>query len=125
MVVNSIQQYEDRAVQLANSLKYTPDRVGSGELYELRRKLFMSREDSALFDTLQWTRNAEVRSVGLLAELSADAFNLNRMHTKRSGAAGRKEQNLKTLQNGRTASDQRRSLVVSIYRRAGTKTKYT
>lgn len=73
MVVNSIQQYEDRAVQLANSLKYTPDRVGSGELYELRRKLFMSREDSALFDTLQWTRNAEVRNINMLARPSADA----------------------------------------------------
>jgi len=62
MVVDSIQAYEDRAVSLAYSLRYTATsegRKGWGELYDLRRDLFLSRDRNALFDTTMWTRNAE------------------------------------------------------------------
>lgn len=76
MVVYSREEYEDRAVALANSLKQpirnTADQVwhedvhpdvdplcGEGELLELRRRLFLGRKTMPLFDTLRWTRNLE------------------------------------------------------------------
>jgi protein O-GlcNAc transferase len=82
MTVQSGQEYEDRAVQLAQSVSYVmetndvtpaspqqppqqqyppaePIRRGRGELVELRRNLFLSREKSALFDTARWTKNLE------------------------------------------------------------------
>ena len=65
MVVHSLQEYEDRAVDLATGLRYTqiPDeqtmRRGSGELIALRRNLFLNRDRMPLFDTERWTRNLE------------------------------------------------------------------
>lgn len=72
MVVHSREEYEDRAVALANSLKFVPTspakgRKGvdsewlqdGGELLELRRRLFLGRKSMPLFDTARWTRNLE------------------------------------------------------------------
>jgi predicted O-linked N-acetylglucosamine transferase (SPINDLY family) len=66
MVVMNEQQYEQKAVALAQSLSYTYETVngamtrrGHGSLMQLRKRLFFSREQSRLFDTLRWTRNLE------------------------------------------------------------------
>ncbi|CEP11953.1 hypothetical protein [Parasitella parasitica] len=67
MVVMDQQQYEDKAVELATSLYYSYEpsstgsvlRRGHGSLMNLRKKLFLTREQSRLFDTLRWTRNLE------------------------------------------------------------------
>lgn len=67
MVVMNEKQYEDKAVELAGSLYYSYEtsqlgsvaRRGHGSLMELRKKLFLSREQSRLFDTLRWTQNLE------------------------------------------------------------------
>lgn len=58
MVVDSISEYEDRAVRYAKSLSYSGG-MGHGELYQLRKALFQSRDQSPLFDTLKWTRHVE------------------------------------------------------------------
>ncbi|EPQ28914.1 uncharacterized protein PFL1_03715 [Pseudozyma flocculosa PF-1] len=66
MEVDSERAYEDRAVALAESLRYTADppagavsRRGSGELSDLRRALFLTRDTSPLFDTRRWVRDLE------------------------------------------------------------------
>lgn len=67
MVVMNEQQYEERAVELANSLSYTYEtsntgsmnRRGHGALMDLRKRLFLTREQSRLFDTKRWTLNLE------------------------------------------------------------------
>lgn len=62
MVVPDEKAYEDRAVELALGLQYTytnGERRGEGALMDLRRRLFLSREHSRLFDTHRWTRNLE------------------------------------------------------------------
>ncbi|CEG81888.1 Putative Family 41 glycosyltransferase (Fragment) [Rhizopus microsporus] len=68
MIVTDEQQYEAKAVELASSLTYTytpaPDsniiqRRGHGKLMNLRKRLFLTREHSRLFDTLRWTQNLE------------------------------------------------------------------
>jgi protein O-GlcNAc transferase len=67
MVVDSLEEYEARAIRYAKSLSYDTikdssgeiRRRGKGELMELRRSLYLSREDMPLFDTLRWTRNLE------------------------------------------------------------------
>ncbi|RCI06408.1 hypothetical protein CU098_011342 [Rhizopus stolonifer] len=67
MVVMNAQQYENRAVELAMSLNYTYEtsntgsilRRGHGALMSLRKRLFLTREQSRLFDTLKWTQNLE------------------------------------------------------------------
>ena len=67
MIVNSMEDYENRAVALANSVQYTtviePDgttlQIGEGELIVLRRNLFLNRDRMPLFDTERWTRNME------------------------------------------------------------------
>lgn len=67
MVVNSLEEYEARAIWYARSVSYelvqdsTGDirRRGKGDLMELRRNLYLSREEMPLFDTLRWTRNLE------------------------------------------------------------------
>ncbi|KAL9547334.1 hypothetical protein PS6_007188 [Mucor atramentarius] len=67
MVVMNEKQYEDKAVELATSLYYSYEtshlgsvsRHGHGSLMELRKKLFLSREQNRLFDTLRWTQNLE------------------------------------------------------------------
>lgn len=89
MVVHSREEYEDRAVTLANSLRrhgitiqtpssfrnikagggssaavdseflYNDDGKDLGELMELRKQLFLTRRSMPLFDTARWTRNLE------------------------------------------------------------------
>lgn len=67
MIVNSLEEYENRAVELANGVKYTTVRQldgatiqrGEGELIALRRNLFLNRDRMPLFDTERWTRNIE------------------------------------------------------------------
>ncbi|KAK4058157.1 hypothetical protein OIO90_000896 [Microbotryomycetes sp. JL221] len=75
MIVSNASDYEKRAVELAQSVSYDlmpaatgveptavdarPQRRGRGELSDLRRKLFLTREDSPLFDTKRWVRNVE------------------------------------------------------------------
>ncbi|KAI6035688.1 glycosyl transferase family 41-domain-containing protein [Pisolithus marmoratus] len=73
MVVHSREEYEDRAVTLANSLRrhgggslptaqpslYNDDGGDLGELTELRKRLFLTRKSMPLFDTARWTRNLE------------------------------------------------------------------
>ncbi|ORY72723.1 hypothetical protein BCR35DRAFT_307496 [Leucosporidium creatinivorum] len=65
MIVSSGAEYEHRALFLASGL-HQPDapearvqRRGKGELSKLRRKLFLSREQSPLFDTRRWVQNME------------------------------------------------------------------
>jgi len=67
MVVSSMEEYESRAVALANSLQYelVPEPDGSllprgqGALMKLRRNLYLNRDTMPLFDTARWTRNLE------------------------------------------------------------------
>lgn len=67
MVVNSLGEYEARAINYAKSVSYDVkldgshiiERRGNGALIELRRKLFLDREKMPLFDTRRWTRNFE------------------------------------------------------------------
>ncbi|CAG8472875.1 11687_t:CDS:1 [Paraglomus brasilianum] len=71
MTVTNMKEYEERAVQLVRSVKYkyreysTKDipkrwhRVGEGELIEMRKKLFLGREKSALFDTPRYVKDME------------------------------------------------------------------
>lgn len=63
MVVGSMQEYEDRAVDLANSLQHGPlihDKGGrKNGLINLRRNLYLNRDKMPLFDTQRWTRNVE------------------------------------------------------------------
>ncbi|KAM0793060.1 hypothetical protein ACM66B_000546 [Microbotryomycetes sp. NB124-2] len=76
MIVDSVQKYEERAVALALSLSYKAlppvqgadpasplsrlQRQSLGELAELRKNLFLSRDKSPLFDTRRWVRNFEL-----------------------------------------------------------------
>ena len=63
MVVSSREEYEERAVSLGNSMRYTVQANGSletsGDLFDLRRCLFLNRDTMPLFDTERWTRNLE------------------------------------------------------------------
>ncbi|GAA5905481.1 hypothetical protein JCM5296_005886 [Sporobolomyces johnsonii] len=69
MIVSSPEAYEERALALAAGLDYElvqPDgeegpvqRRSKGELAQLRKKLFLTRERSPLFDTKRWTGNLE------------------------------------------------------------------
>jgi len=66
MVVDSLEEYEARAIRYAQSLSYvtrqegeTTEQRGQGELIDLRRNLYLSRGDMPLFDTRRWTRNLE------------------------------------------------------------------
>ncbi|KAF8527916.1 glycosyl transferase family 41-domain-containing protein [Hysterangium stoloniferum] len=66
MVVDSLEEYEARAIRYAQSLSYvvhqegdTTEQRGQGELIDLRRNLYLRREDMPLFDTRRWTRNLE------------------------------------------------------------------
>lgn len=79
MIVSSAEEYEERALSLCtgHSYEYVAARVGAGPteidsreqrrgrgaLSDLRQNLFLTREQSPLFDTKRWTRNMEkVRS---------------------------------------------------------------
>lgn len=69
MVVDSAEEYEERAVFLATSDHMSnaseasalggTETHGAGALLELRRNLFLNRDRMALFDTERWTRNLE------------------------------------------------------------------
>ncbi|KAH9944382.1 TPR-like protein [Epithele typhae] len=67
MTVHSAEEYEARAVALAQSVSYVPHREpsgavvprGAGELIRLRKNLFLNRDHMPLFDTARWTRNLE------------------------------------------------------------------
>ncbi|KAI0068185.1 hypothetical protein BV25DRAFT_1867220 [Artomyces pyxidatus] len=67
MIVNSLEEYEERAISLATSLWFTWEesptgelrRKGHGALMDLRRNLFLSRDSMPLFDTARWTKNIE------------------------------------------------------------------
>ncbi|SCV68887.1 BQ2448_1008 [Microbotryum intermedium] len=75
MIVSSAEEYEERALELASTLTYDhilPDpsapaqsiysrqqRIGRGELAEMRKTLYLTRETSPLFDTRRWVRNME------------------------------------------------------------------
>ncbi|BGO93075.1 hypothetical protein NBRC10512_003260 [Rhodotorula toruloides] len=75
MIVNNEHEYERRALELAAGLVYDTipadpskppttlegreQRRSKGELAELRKKLFLTREQSPLFDTKRWVRNLE------------------------------------------------------------------
>ncbi|KAI8884412.1 glycosyltransferase family 41 protein [Backusella circina FSU 941] len=67
MVVSNEEEYEKRAIELAQSIRYTYEtgptggvqRRGHGPLMDLRKRLFLSREQSRLFDTARWTHNLE------------------------------------------------------------------
>ncbi|CAO3639511.1 unnamed protein product [Cunninghamella blakesleeana] len=73
MVVYSENEYENRAVQWAQSLSDYSDTIinenntsssskniiQKGYLMDLRKRLFLSRRNNPLFDTKRWTRNLE------------------------------------------------------------------
>lgn len=63
MVVSSRDEYEERAVALGNSIRYTVQPNGNveicGDLLDLRRCLFLNRDTMPLFDTARWTKNLE------------------------------------------------------------------
>lgn len=63
MVVNSIQEYEERAIYYARNVHWCQEGAEgqrpSGELIDLRKELFLNREHAPLFDTIQWTRHLE------------------------------------------------------------------
>lgn len=64
LVVRSEEEYEERAVGLGLDLVYPiHDGLrgrGTGRLMELRRLLYESRWESALFDTRRWVRDLEI-----------------------------------------------------------------
>lgn len=57
MIVNNLEEYEERAVALASSL--SPSAPNAGELTEIRKSLFLARDRMPLFDTKRWVRNFE------------------------------------------------------------------
>ncbi|RPD82549.1 TPR-like protein [Lentinus tigrinus ALCF2SS1-7] len=67
MTVHSAEDYEARAIALAESVHYVPHHEpdgtvlprGQGELVDLRRNMYVNRDHMPLFDTLRWTRNME------------------------------------------------------------------
>lgn len=64
LVVHDDDEYEERAVELALGLVY-PIQAGmqgrgQGRLMDLRKLLYESRWDSALFDTRRWVRDLEL-----------------------------------------------------------------
>ncbi|KAJ2028055.1 hypothetical protein H4S03_007992 [Coemansia sp. S3946] len=67
MVVGSAEEYIERAVEWAQSASHRYEgeegpgrvRVGCGPAADLRRRLFLARDQSRLFDTERWTRNLE------------------------------------------------------------------
>ena len=63
LVVHDDEEYEERAVELGLGLVYpVQDGMqgrGQGRLMDLRKLLYESRWDSALFDTRRWVRDLE------------------------------------------------------------------
>lgn len=64
LVVHTDEEYEERAVELGLGLDYSTrgDKKGNGRgrLVELRKLLYESRWESALFDTRRWVRDLEM-----------------------------------------------------------------
>ena len=61
MVVSSLQEYEERAVFWAQGLR-RESKLGRSfpdSLTNLRRNLYLNRDQMPLFDTQRWTRNIE------------------------------------------------------------------
>jgi predicted O-linked N-acetylglucosamine transferase (SPINDLY family) len=52
-------QYEEFAIKLATGLSYNERGEGTGRLLEIRKVLYESRWNSALFDTTRWVRDLE------------------------------------------------------------------
>lgn len=68
MVVSSLQEYEERAIRLANGFHRkaesptTSTEFGQNDEYtliNLRRNIFLNRDQMPLFDTKRWVRNLE------------------------------------------------------------------
>lgn len=59
LVVNSEEEYEQRAVELVRDLKYEGGGAGEGELMNARRMLWEGRWNNAAFDTKRWVRDLE------------------------------------------------------------------
>ncbi|GJJ09471.1 hypothetical protein Clacol_003694 [Clathrus columnatus] len=64
MIVNSLREYEERAIYYARSVHWEVQTNGEerrpiGELIDLRKELFLHREQWPLFDTRKWTRDLE------------------------------------------------------------------
>lgn len=63
LIVNSDEEYEERAVRLGDDLSYASLREGygrvDGRLTDLRKLLYESRWTSGLFDTRRWVRDLE------------------------------------------------------------------
>ncbi|KAI4217116.1 MAG: hypothetical protein LQ351_000425 [Letrouitia transgressa] len=63
LIVDSDEDYEERAIELGTDLVYPtrgePLGKGKGRLVELRKLLYESRWSSALFDTRRWVRDLE------------------------------------------------------------------
>ncbi|KAH0612875.1 uncharacterized protein H6S33_009255 [Morchella sextelata] len=59
LIVASENEYENRAVELANGLVYGEEGRGNGELNDVRKVLFEHRWKSALFDTKRWVSDLE------------------------------------------------------------------
>ncbi|EWC47865.1 hypothetical protein DRE_02747 [Drechslerella stenobrocha 248] len=59
LVVDSEEMYEERAVELAGSIVYGSDGLGTGELVDIRKALVQGRWKSPLFDTEGWVRSLE------------------------------------------------------------------
>ena len=61
LIASSEDDYEDKAVVLAESLSYPlgAEGMGKGRLMELRKVLYAARWSSPLFDTRRWVRDLE------------------------------------------------------------------
>lgn len=119
MIVSSAEEYETRALAYCtgHSYEYVPARAGAGPteidgrrqrrgrgaLSDLRRKLFLTREQSPLFDTKRWTRNMEkvsnAASISPLFALLLKFFMSYRAFL-RLGLLGSKERNSRTHLSG-------------------------
>lgn len=59
LIVASEEEYEDRAVELAEGLVYGVGGRGKGDLNDVRKVLFEHRWKSVLFDTRRWVSDLE------------------------------------------------------------------
>lgn len=117
MIVNNEHEYERRALELAAGLVYDTipadpskppttlegreQRRSKGELAELRKKLFLTREQSPLFDTKRWVRNLEKVCPQSCSGVSASPLNGFRYRVwSKPGRAGSRAPSLKTPPNG-------------------------
>lgn len=59
LIVTSEEEYENRAVELADGLVYGIEGRGEGDLNNVRKVLFEHRWQSMLFDTRRWVNDLE------------------------------------------------------------------